>query len=237
MHTEQILKIQACYQFQIAQNSRRIVVFFSREGQSNFNFFTFFFFSYDSQPRFPLSTTIIQQSFLLLHQNNNNCWNQSPIKTKLSLKEKVQQNHHHFPPNKKTLLQTLWKLGGSDLPQGDFYTPWNDVKARKTGQILFISIHPWKRETTEPSGNRSMDSALHPSKTNPLPSVYNHYHITLFLFSVLSYMCPTSSETPDVTSAWYPDHHHHHQSLLIVYKVKPSITNHYNQKRQPSTPF
>lgn len=211
--------------------------FFSREGQSNFNFFTFFFFPYDSQPRFPLSTTIIQQSFLLLHQNNNNCWNQPPIKTKLSLKVKVQQNHHHFPPKKRffkscenlaeatypkgisTLRGTTWKL---EKPARSCLFPSTRERERQPNRA---EIDPWTLPYTPLKPTRFPPCITTTTTTSPCScSVY----------------CPTCVPHHRKHRMWHqpdPDHHQHHQSLLIVYKVKPSITNHYNQKRQPSTPF
>lgn len=121
------------------------------------SFNVFLFPPNDSQPRFPLSTIIQQKAFLLLHQTNKYCWNQTPI-LKSKQKQKSSQNHHHlFHLNASSIPGRENKHGGRPNPRG-IPTPWNTT-ASKTGQILFISI-PWKRETTEPSatGNRSMDS-------------------------------------------------------------------------------
>lgn len=63
--------------------------------------------------------------------------------------------------------------------EGDFYSVERPWKARKTGQILFISIHPVKeRDNRTESAEIDPWTLPYPSSLNQpaLPSVYHHYY-------------------------------------------------------------
>lgn len=138
------------------------------------------------------------------------------------------------------------KLGGSDdqptTLEGDFYSVERPWKARKTGQILFISIHPVKeRDNRTESAEIDPWTLPYPSSLNQpaLPSVYHHYyhkhtpssHPVFVQCTVLYVSYITGNTGCDVSLILITPP----PSPIPAYCLqKKSFYYHYNNHRQPS---
>lgn len=180
------------------------------------SFNLFLFPPNDSQPRFPLSTIIQQKkAFLLLHQTNKYCWNQTPILKSKQNKSSI--NHHHlFHLNASSIpgRENQNKHGGNGRPNptGEFNSVEQQL-AKPARSCLFPSRERERQPNrAQPEIDRWTLTSLPGSPSNQTASLRVPRHHPY-----------EKTSSVRKTRMWRrPDHHH--QSLLLVYKTLFSTT-------------